>query len=209
MIKTPEGEIIYENQIEELFYSYCEENNIDLSKRNINDNDATCIWRYIYNILFKPDENTIRYNNKTSKLDYSDINTLHSILDIYIDLCYRFNILPLIWDFMVLTGITRETMNTWEHGEYRGAPPGAMFKHSDIAKRIKEAARQMTIKDLHGNPMGQMALANNAEEVGLHFAKAQAQAQLEARIAISQDEIKRLAAMDDEPPKGAQALLDG
>lgn len=175
MIDTVEGRV-YENQIEELFYEYCENNDIDISKRNIDDNDAYCIWDYIYNILFKPDKDTIRYNNKRSKLDYSDAESIYGVFEIYKRLCFRFKILPIIEDFCTLTGISRDTLNSWERGEYRRDLDGkATIKHSDIAKKIKEATQLMGIKDQHGNPTGQLVLANNWDEMGLNFAKQQLQ----------------------------------
>ena len=93
MLKDPDYNIIYENQIEGLFIEYCEDNDIDLSKRNINDNDAYCIWSYIYNILFKPDSSTIRYDNKSSKIDYNNIDQINAILDVYLNLCFNYKIL--------------------------------------------------------------------------------------------------------------------
>lgn len=179
MVETPEGEV-YENQIEALFYIYCRENDIDTSKHNIDDNDAYCIWRYIYTKLFKPDAETIRYNNKKSKLDYGDIETISNILDIYLGLCYKFKILPLIGDFETLTGITRDTLNSWERGEYRVESGNATYKHSDLAKKIRDATKRMTLKNLNSNPMGQMAIANNYEDAGLMFAQKEAQAKADA-----------------------------
>ncbi len=179
MVKAAESEV-YENRIEELFYEYCYENDIDTAKHNIDDNDAYCIWRYIYNTLFKPDAETIRYNNKKSKLDYGDIETISNILDIYLGLCYKFKILPLIGDFETLTGITRDTLNSWERGEYRVESGNATYKHSDLAKKIRDATKRMTLKNLNSNPMGQMAIANNYEDAGLMFAQKEAQAKADA-----------------------------
>lgn len=182
MIKTEEGTEVYENQIESLFIQYCDENNLneDLDNRKIDDNDAYCIWQYIYKILFKPDKDTVRLNNKTSKLDYSDIYILNEILSIYIELCFRYKILPVIEDFSTLTGISRDTLYSWEKGEYRAADVGATFKHSDIIKKIREASQRMGIKDLHSNPIGQQSLANNWDGMGLNFTQKEAIAQADA-----------------------------
>lgn len=92
MVKAEDGAEVYENQIESLFMQYCYDNNLtdDLEKRKINDNDAYCIWVYIYNILFKPDRNTVRLNNKTSKIDYSDIYSIWDVLNTYIQLCFDY-----------------------------------------------------------------------------------------------------------------------
>jgi len=171
---------IFDNPIEDLFYKYCKDNEIDLSKRNIDDNDAYCIWEYIYRVLFKPDKDTVRVNNKNSKLNYEDIGTLHDILDTYLRLCFSYKVLPLIEDFCTLTGISRDTLNSWERGEHRQAAEGATLKHSDIAKKIRDATQRMTIKNLNGNPIGQQSIANNYEGAGLLFAQKEIQAKADA-----------------------------
>lgn len=231
MLKDSENKIVYENQIEELFIQYCDDNNIDLSKRNIDDNDAYCIWSYIYNILFKPDKDTIRYNHKNSKLNYGDIDTLNIILDTYLKLCFNYKILPSISDFCLLTGISLDTINSWEREEHRyyiyydadyniisnlaawkashvgQEPPHkkASSGYSDIAKKIKNSTRNMTIKDLHNTTMGQVVIANNLPEAGLMFAQNQAIAQAEAwrKPRISRGDL--LGIEDAAPEDGGKA----
>lgn len=204
MTKTDQGLEVYENQIESLFTQYCQDNNLQeqLDKHDIDDSHSYCIWRYIYINLFKPDKDTIRFNNKTSKIDYSDIYLLFDILDIYIDLCFRYKIYPLINDFSTLTGISRETLYSWERGEYRRGEPNASFKHSDLIKKIREATQIMTVKDLHGNPIGQQSLANNYDDAGLMFTQKEIRAQAEANMVtqLSREEIAaRYAAFKEEP----------
>ena len=210
MIKTYSGEEVTENRIETLFIDYCQYNNLSeqLKNRDLNDNDAYCIWHYIYNNLFKPDRDTVRVNNKTSKLDYSDIYTLHDILDIYIELCFRYKILPIIEDFCTLTGISRDTLYSWEKGEYREAEPEASFKHSDIIKKIREASKRMGLKDLHDNAIGQQSLANNWEDMGLNFTQKGIQAQADAwsKPMLTQEEVHRIA---QEAAKHSTAELIG
>lgn len=195
MIKAEGGAEVYENQIESLFVQYCHDNNLtdDLEKRKINDNDAYCIWVYIYNTLFKPDRNTIRLNNKTSKIDYGDIYAIWDILNTYIQLCFNYKIYPLIEDFSTLTGISRETLYSWEREEYRRGEPGASCKHSDVIKKIREATQRMTIKDLHDNPIGQQSLANNYDDAGLMFTQKEIRAHAEASM-ISQLSREEIAA---------------
>lgn len=184
MTKTDQGLEVYDNQIESLFIQYCQDNDLQdqLVKHDIDDSHAYCIWEYIYINLFKPDKNTIRLNNKSSKIDYSDIYTIMDILDIYIRLCFNYKIYPMINDFCTLTGISRDTLNSWERGEYRKGDPDANFKHSDLAKKIKEATQRMTVKDLHGNPIGQQSLANNYDDAGLMFTQKEIRAQAEANM---------------------------
>lgn len=202
MIRTDQGIEVLDNKIEDLFIQYCQDNDLQcqLDKHDIDDSHAYSIWRYIYINLFKPDKDTIRFNNKTSKLDYSDIYALSDILDIYIDLCFKYKIYPLIEDFCTLTGISRDTLNSWERGEYRQGEPEARYKHSDLAKKIKEATQRMTVKDLHGNPIGQQSLANNYDGAGLMFTQKEIRAQAEANMItqLSREEIKaRYQAIDD------------
>lgn len=205
MIKTEEGTEVYENEIESLFVQYCEENDLHeaLDNRKIDDNDAYCIWQYIYKILFKPDRDTVRLNNKTSKLNYSDIYTLNEILSIYIELCFRYKILPVIEDFSTLTGISRDTLYSWEKGEHRAADAEATLKHSDIIKKIREASQRMGIKDLHSNPIGQQSLANNWDGMGLNFTQKEAAAHADAwkLPQMSMEEIAKRRAERRELPQ--------
>lgn len=193
MVKTESGAEVYENQIETLFVQYCQENGMkeQLDKRDIDDSQAYCIWRHIYINLFKPDSQTIRLNNKKSKINYDDIYILSDILDIYIDLCFKYKIYPLIADFCTLTGISRETLYSWERGEYRRGAEGASCKHSDLIKKIREATQRMTIKDLHGDPVGRQSLANNFDDAGLMFTQKEIRAQAEASMIaqLSREEI--------------------
>lgn len=182
MIKTEQGAEVYENQIESLFIQYCQDHGLEeqLEKHNIDDSYAYCIWEYIYINLFKPDKNTIRLNNKSSKIDYSDIYIIINILNIYIRLCFSYKIYPLIEDFSTLTGISRETFYSWEREEYRKGEPGAIYKHSDVLKKLREATQRMTVKDLHGDPLGRQSLANNFDDAGLLFTQKEIRAQAEA-----------------------------
>lgn len=206
MTKTDQGIEVLDNQIESLFIQYCQDNGLQeqLDKHDIDDSYAYCIWEYIYINLFKPDSNTIRYNNKTSKIDYSDIYIINNILDTYIRLCFSYKIYPLIEDFSTLTGIARDTMYTWERGEYRRGEPGATYKHSDVLKKIREATQRMTVKDLHGNPIGQQSLANNYDGAGLMFTQKEIRAQAEANAIshMTREEIAaRYAAYKEIPEK--------
>ena len=178
MIKTADGTEIYENQIEELFIQYCEDNNIQgLEERHIQGEDATDIWLYIYSVLFKPEKKLL--NNRKSKLDYGDIETIYQILDIYKRLCFRYKIFPMIEDFSYLTGINRDTFYSWEKGEHRVDSDTVTCKHSDILKNIREMADMMLAKGLFKDPIGRQSLANNYKGSNLQFNRANMQDQLD------------------------------
>lgn len=174
MRRAEGGAEIYDNRIEELFLEYFEDRGIDPQRGNIKQTKFNAAWRYIYNILFRPDKNTVRYNNKNSKINYDDIEQLNNICDIYIDLCFEYNIIPCQYGFYRLTGIARDTLNRWEKGASRaGEIEGATSPHSDIVKKISDAYKEFYRDNLSDGPVGQMAVANNDEELGLMYGKNQ------------------------------------
>ena len=116
MQRTEGGIEIYDNLIESLFLEYFKVRDIDPQHDNIKQTKFNAAWKHIYNKLFKPDINTVRYNNKNSKLDYNDINELNNICDIYIDLCFEYNVIPCQYGFYRLTGITRDTLKREAQG---------------------------------------------------------------------------------------------
>ena len=54
-----------------------------------------------------------------NKPDTADIAELDRIWDIYTCLCYRYNHIPFLSEFSILTGISRDTFHTWRTGERR------------------------------------------------------------------------------------------
>lgn len=180
MIKTESGDTVYENEIETLFLEYCELHNIDLENDSIKPSKGNAIWKYIYNILFRPDKNTVRYNNKNSKLDYGNIDLLNDVADIYIDLCFDYGIPQSRYGFSRLTGISEDELLRWNKEESRGGSDGATSSHCVLVKKIDSARRAFVRDKLMENPVGQMAIANNDKETGLLYAANQAQAQAEA-----------------------------
>lgn len=185
MVITDRGTEVYENQIESLFLQYFEERKIDIKDsdtcKGIPQTRFLSAWKYIYNLLYKPDSSTVRYNNKNSKIDYSDIGEINSICDIYIDLCFEYNIKPSQYSFSRLTGISRDTLNSWDNGSSRGSSDAegagieikANLTHSDIVKKIKDAQQEWYKSNLSDTTVGQITLANNDEEIGLMYAKNQ------------------------------------
>lgn len=204
MIKKDNNTEIYENKIEELFYEYFEQRGIDLNSNNIKQTKFNACWKYIYNILFKPEPNTTRRYNAASKLDYNNIDLLNRICDIYIDLCFEYNIAPFRYGFCRLTGINEDTLHTWKNkecrayiyydkdnnliddivtwklhnkGEYRKEPTSL---HSDLIKKLDNAVKEFYRNNLSDTPVGQITLANNDDAVGLLYAQKEAQAHAQA-----------------------------
>ena len=69
------------------------------------------IWMDLYPLIFKPDNKQI--NNTNSKIMYHDIQTIESIVDMYIKLCFRFNGVIKYNAFCNLTGIDYSTICLW------------------------------------------------------------------------------------------------
>lgn len=79
----------------------------------------TAALLYIYEQCFKPNNETVRYNNKNSILNYKDVKQLSDVADIYIRLCYENNKEVSIDGYSKITGIHKQTLYNWEHKEYR------------------------------------------------------------------------------------------
>lgn len=189
MFRVDEETEVYDNQIEAYFKQYFIDRGINLEKDSVKQSKYNAAWKYVYSNLFKPDSNTIRYNNKNSKIDYSDVWELNTICDIYIDLCFEYNITPSQYGFYRLTGITRDTLNSWKRGEYRGGDEKATLTHSYIVKKIDDAYKEFYKNNLSDTPVGQITMANNDEGVGLMYAERQAQADAWRLPTASREEI--------------------
>lgn len=206
---TEGGIEIHDNQIESLFLEYFRDRGIDLQHDTIKQTKFNAAWKYIYNRLFKPDINTVRYNNKNSKIDYSNIEELNNICDIYIDLCFEYNIIPCQYGFYRLTGITRDTLNKWDNGESRsGRDEGASLTHSDIVKKIKAAYQEFYKDNLTDAPVGQITIANNDTDLGLMYSKGQQPLLVNVNApALSQEDIRQIA--DQARKESLPELIEG
>ena len=122
---------IYDNDIELYTSEYI--NNLS---------DETMIYKtmifngllhYLYNKVFK-----------VSKIDNDNTYMLDHIIDIYINICYRYNHIPSILGFSSLTGISQYTINDWIHERYRTDTTivsidglDNVHSHSQSMKRLK------------------------------------------------------------------------
>lgn len=215
-VEPIEGYVVYRDQIESLFHQYFSDRNIDIETTRVHPDKFNNCWSYIYKTLFKPDIFTKRINNRNSKIDYSNIDTLNDICDTYIDLCEEYCIPARQYGFSKLTGISTDTLNMWDTGKSRGylyyTLDGVEIKnindwiangktdyrrvassaYSDLVKKIKRSLQAHTQGDLDQTPVGQITLANNDEEVGLMYAQKEAQAKAEAwgrRPMLTQEQI--------------------
>ena len=211
--------------IRPLFLEYFSLRGIDPEKDTIKQTKFKSAFNYIYTILFKADNNK-RYN-QNSKLNYNDIKLLNRVVDIFIDLCFEFNIVPSKDNFYRLTGITVETLSTWSKGEYRGKVyydlDGNLIKDIQewklnkrgeykeeatrdyilLTQKISEATKEFYRGNLTDTPVGQITIANNDRDTGLMYAQVQAQVQAEAfgKPQISMADLKQLRDKRRELPR--------
>lgn len=151
---------IYKNDIE-----------LYLSEYINNLSDETLIYKtmtfngllhYLYMHVFKYKPNTVRYNNKNSILDYRNTYIINDVINIYIDICFRYNHIPTILGFSVLTGIDNQTITSWINGEYKTnsdvieiPEKGKPLTHSETAKRLKSICEHALLSNtVENNSIG-------------------------------------------------------
>lgn len=161
---------VFENDIDYYFKEYFEKRNISLvglDYKKIDNSVFEAAFRYVYRHVFKPDRKTIRYNNKNTKIDLKDIEQLEDILNIYIDLVKDYNIKPFQYFFTDLTGISKDTLNSWLKEEYKH--DGLSSRYSDLVKKINQLSSEQIQNNLADNPIGVQSLANNDDDVNLKY----------------------------------------
>lgn len=102
-IQTQDGAEVYQSKILELADEYLESLDNPEDIYNPGTSYFNGMVKYISGHLFK-----------RRKLDYSDIDTLDDIWDIYTSLCYKYNKCPTIMEFCLLVNITRDTLWQWK-----------------------------------------------------------------------------------------------
>ena len=159
-IKVERGIEIYESQIQEFADEYiCNLEHADEIRR-------TPIFKgmlkSIFTNVFKISKGDIKYNNKNSNIDYSNIDLLNNIWDIYTGLCYKYMQNPTLLNFSMLTGIAHETLTDWTNGNYRDNGSELGSSHRQSAKKwLKECESAAYDVALSGNPGGMFILKAN------------------------------------------------
>lgn len=160
-IKTKEGIEIYEDEIYTLADTYIANlkakgkyNDDDIKKIMCKPHSFKGMLKYIYKHLFKASKKDKKYNNKNSNIDYSDIDLLNNIWDIYTDLCYTYMQNPTLLNFSMLTGIDITTFNSWKNKEYRaGESKETSASHSQSVKNwLSECESALVDTAMTGNP---------------------------------------------------------
>ena len=212
MVSLESPDKIYNNAIEYYFNEYFENRGIDISGNNykaVPMNVFQGAFMYIYKRLFKPD-NTTRYH-ASSTIDYNNATQLEEIIDIYGELVMQYDIKATQSMFCALTGLTRETLRTWESGNSRAyiykdlqgniiddiqthillnkgeyiQEPSSLY--SDMVKKIKSFSHDSAYNGLNDTPVGQITHANNSREAGMEYNRKREAETVQARLLMASE----------------------
>lgn len=130
---------VYTHDILYFFDEYLESNELDIKKDNLKDIFPDIMF-YIHDRI-KPINN-------------DDIDTLDHIFNIYLRLCSKCNVLPTMYTFSFLTGISTQTFNMWNISstlDSNSSSKGYRLnnKHSDIFKKWHDICKSGVINKLH------------------------------------------------------------
>ena len=163
-INTIEQQI---NDCVDMFLNELQIDNDYVSIISIKHSTFTYMMSYIYEHLFKPSETLC--NNQKSYVDYTNIELLQKLADIFINLCQRFNKAQGLMSFSYLLGCSYSTLSDWMN-----RTDELNLKRSAVLKSIQEGHKQQQINLLNDSPVGALAVANNDIETGLEWSKQQA-----------------------------------
>lgn len=114
---------------------------------------------YIYNAVFKPDRRTAKFKRnaycsfQTSILDYSDIDTLYELWQVYKQICSRFQKTFTVHQFCCMTGISQQTFREWEKRNSRESDK----RHYEFCKFVKQDTESaLYMKTVSNNSIGSM-----------------------------------------------------
>lgn len=155
---TEEKTEVYNNAIEEAISQYCIDHNLD--KKDLYTMDQSrwnSVLMYIYQYAFKPVSTDKRQYNENSNINYSDIDLLKSVCNIYINLCYEYSKEISILGFSKLTGINPDTIYTW--GKEDGLSRGTSEIYKNL-NREREESLSVRLVSGKGNPVGILGILN-------------------------------------------------
>lgn len=104
------------------------------------------IWEDIYDVVFKPTSDDIRYNNIKSKLIPYRVDDVEAVVKMFIKLNRRYGGVIKYNTFSELTGISRYTIDLWHKANNTN---GYIFSLSD--KDIREECNNIYIINKGGN----------------------------------------------------------
>ena len=155
---TEEKTEVYNNAIEEAISQYCINHNLEQKDLYAMDQSRwNSVLMYIYQYAFKPVNTDKRQYNENSNINYSDIDLLKSVCNIYINLCYEYSKEISILGFSKLTGINPDTIYTW--GKEDGLSRGTSEIYKNL-NREREESLSVRLVSGRGNPVGILGILN-------------------------------------------------
>lgn len=187
---------VYANNIELYLHQYCIDHSIkDKDLYTIDQSRWNSVLIYIYKHVFKPLKADTVMNNSKSNIDYSNIELLKNVCDIYINLCCEYSKEVSVLGFSKLTGINPDTIYAWGNGEYR-----LSSSHSEIYKNLnreREESLSARLVSGKGNPVGILGILNR--HYGWNMGQPRGQEQRTAAPAIPDLERKYNIEQQDKP----------
>ena len=155
---TEEKTEVYNNAIEEAISQYCINHNLEQKDLYAMDQSRwNSVLMYIYQYAFKPVNTDKRQYNEHSNINYSDIDLLKSVCNIYINLCYEYSKEISILGFSKLTGINPDTIYTWGKDEGLSRGTSEIYKNLN---REREESLSVRLVSGRGNPVGILGILN-------------------------------------------------
>lgn len=112
----------------------------------------------IYLNLFKKEPGENRQYNRCSRVNYDNVEVLEELWDVYSLLAYKYNQVPSLLGFSLMTGISRDTFNDWANGEYR---QGSTHLRTMIKSHLQETEGALFDSAATGNPGAMFLLKTN------------------------------------------------
>lgn len=155
---------VFENDIQMYLSMFCEENGIDDMKK-----ESQSVWngalryirRHVFNnkdVLKSKDNINIYNNNIPSTFNAYNYDTVDSICDIYIDLCFINDKEVSIIGFSNLTGIDNETINVWGNNDNKLS--SLSFGIYKKLSQFREESLSNKLVTGNKNPVGVIAVLN-------------------------------------------------
>ena len=173
----------YESIIFDTFEQAMIDRGYDPNTRKLNGNNANALLRAVYKQVFKPSKTQI--NNQTSNITYN-IDNIAILLDIYVDLCQQYNILPSIYGLCRLIGMDDQTLIKYD-GQVLVS--GERFS---IGKILTDARQTSVLNELYTNNLGVTVLANNETTVNLCYNRQNMIEETAIKQGLSMQELPKL-----------------
>ena len=166
----------YDNSIRDKIQYYIQALNYNPDK--LTGNHLNAIFKHIYTDIFS--NNAQQGHNEKCNIIYSQTN-IQTLLDIYISICNDFIIMPSLFGFSLLTGLSEETTKQY-------VTPAAL----EIVNHRKEYIRNK----LADNNLGVTVLANNDTSIGLLYTRQNAIETQAIRQGLSLSDLKPITQKD-------------